>query len=151
MTQLGLGRHTLLNAVLLSTTLALLLLNTLDTLIEVVLGGGALGRVLALCLCVSMCCGFIVAPGREAVVKSLAVIGTELRVGRLTNLPRGSPSGQRAPPRHPRPPPPLLPLPPPRARPWNRSWTRSPPATRQYLTNRIRKPLYAPLMSSHRN
>jgi hypothetical protein len=49
MTQFDLGRHTLLDAVLLSTTLALLLLNTLDTLIEVVLGGGTLRRVLALC------------------------------------------------------------------------------------------------------
>jgi hypothetical protein len=49
MTQLGLGRHTLLNTVLLGTTLALLLLNTLDTLIEMVFGGGTLGRVLALC------------------------------------------------------------------------------------------------------
>jgi hypothetical protein len=97
-----------------------------------------------------MYCGFIIAPGREAVAKSLVVIGTELRVGWLTNLPRGSPSGRRAPPRHPRPRP-LLPLPPPRARPWNRSWTRSPPANRQYLTNRIRKPLYALLMSLHRN
>lgn len=97
-----------------------------------------------------MCCGFIIAPGREAVAKSLAVIGTELRVGRLTNLPRGSPSGRRAPPRH-HPPPLLPPRRPPRARPWTRSWTRSPPATRQYLTNRIRKPLYAPSMSPHRN
>jgi hypothetical protein len=43
------GRHTFLDAVLLSATLALLLLNALDALIEVVLGGGTLGRVLALC------------------------------------------------------------------------------------------------------
>lgn len=38
------------DAVLLSATLALLLLNALDALIEVVLGGGTLGRVLALFL-----------------------------------------------------------------------------------------------------
>lgn len=39
---------TLLNAVLLGTTLALLLLDTLNALVEVVLGGSTLGGVLAL-------------------------------------------------------------------------------------------------------
>lgn len=43
------GRHTFFDAVLLSATLTLLLLNALNALIEVVLGGGTLGRVLALC------------------------------------------------------------------------------------------------------
>lgn len=42
--------RTLLNTVLLDFTLALLLLDALDAVIEVVLGGGALGGVLALYL-----------------------------------------------------------------------------------------------------
>jgi hypothetical protein len=41
--------RTLLNAVLLGTVLTLLLLDTLDTLVEVVLGTVALSRVSALC------------------------------------------------------------------------------------------------------
>jgi hypothetical protein len=40
--------RTLLNAVLLDLTIALLLVDSLDALVEVVLRGGALGRVLAL-------------------------------------------------------------------------------------------------------
>lgn len=41
-------KRTLLDAVLLGLALALLLVNSLNALVEVVLGGGALGRVLAL-------------------------------------------------------------------------------------------------------
>jgi hypothetical protein len=41
-------QRTLLNAILLGLALALLLVDSLNALVEVVLGGGALGRVLAL-------------------------------------------------------------------------------------------------------
>lgn len=41
--------RTLLDAILLGLALALLLVDSLNALVEVVLGGGALGRVLALC------------------------------------------------------------------------------------------------------
>lgn len=40
--------RTLLDAILLGLALALLLVDSLNALVEVVLGGGALGRVLAL-------------------------------------------------------------------------------------------------------
>ena len=42
-------KRTLLDAVLLGSILALLLVDALDALVEVMLCGGALGRVLALC------------------------------------------------------------------------------------------------------
>lgn len=62
----------------------------------------------------------------------------------LTNLPPVSPWGRRAPPRHPRPRPPLPPPQPlPRARPWTRSWTRSPPVPCQYLITYLHKVLDA--------
>ena len=94
----------------------------------------------------------IIVPGRKAIAESLVAVETGCRRVELTNLPRVSPWGRRAPPHHLRPRPPLLPRPPPRrARPWTRSGPRSPPPIRQRSINAIRKTLYALPTTTRRN
>lgn len=116
--------RTLLDAVLLGLALALLLLNALDAVVEVVLCGCALRRVLALCdHQVSLYAGTGCAPlGSMAVLTTMkCLVGAhgqefefelEARTSRgVTDLPRESPWGRQSPPHLP-PPPPPLPLPP---------------------------------------
>lgn len=66
------GQRTLLNAVLLGLALALLLLDALDAVVEVVLGAGALLGLLALCTAKSVC---------QSLKRSIAVSTETIAVG----------------------------------------------------------------------
>lgn len=78
------GQRTLLNAVLLGLALALLLLDSLDAVVKVMLGAGALLGLLALCTVESVCQSL-----EKGIVLSVETIGNGIRVAKVCACPCG--------------------------------------------------------------